>query len=156
MSKSKKKKKGGYKPPVQTAQDIVDAIVEVADKIYATDEPGPLWGELHKAFLKSDVDKQVAAKIIMHKDIQELRTVVAQLQTSGQVELQETEVTELPTLDHETQIEAMRCFRKRVKFIKLDRESKLGVGPLSDWRPYSLRSGYTQDCPDEGINFLKL
>ncbi|MDP7006129.1 MAG: hypothetical protein QF718_07975 [Phycisphaerales bacterium] len=131
MSKNKKKKKGGYKPPAQSPQDIIDAIVSIAEKIFASDEAGPLWGELHKAFLKSDVDKSVAAKIIMHKDIDELRTVVAQLQMGGQVELSETEAAELPTLDHETQIEALRCFRKRVKFIKLDRESKLGVGPLS-------------------------
>ncbi|MDP7005134.1 MAG: hypothetical protein QF718_02855 [Phycisphaerales bacterium] len=131
MARKRKKKKGGYKPTVQSPQDIIDAILVIAEKIPATDEPGPLWGELHKAFLKSDVDKQVAAKIIMHKDIEELRSVVAQLQMGGQVELSETEAAELPTLDHETQIEALRCFRKRVKFMKLDRESKLGVGPLS-------------------------
>ena len=131
MAKNKKKKKGGYKPPVESPQNIVDAIVSVAEKIQATEEPGPLWGALHKAFLKSEVDKSVAAKIIMHKDIEELKQVVSQLQKGSEVELSITEEIDVPEIDHETQIAAMRCFRHRVKFIKLDRESKLGVGPLS-------------------------
>jgi len=63
MAKNKKKKKGGYKPPVKSPQDIINDLVEIAQKIHSADEPGPLWGDLHKAFLKSDVDKEIAAKI---------------------------------------------------------------------------------------------
>ena len=141
MSKNKKKKKGGgYKTPVQSPQDIVDSIVLVAEKILATDSPGPLWGELHKAFLKSEVDTSVAAKIIMHKDREELQQVVAQLQQGSEVELVISETIEVPELDHETQIEAMRCFRKRIKFMILDRESKLGVGPLTSGKDRSVDS----------------
>ena len=131
MTKNKKKKKGGFKSPVQSQQNIVDSIAGIADKIFAADNAGPLWGELHKAFLKSEVDKSVAAKIIMHKDKEELKSVIAQLQSGFDVALDQEQPKELPVLEHETQIEALRCFRKRVKFMKLDRESKLGVGPLS-------------------------
>jgi hypothetical protein len=141
MAKNKKKKKGsGYKSPAESPQDIINAIVGVAEKIQATDAPGQLWGELHKTFLKSQVDSAVAAKIIMHKDIDELKQVIAQLLEGSEVELAITEEIDVPELDHETQIEAMRCFRKRVKFMVLDRESKLGVGPLTGGKDASVDS----------------
>jgi len=141
MAKNKKKKKGGgYKPPVQSPQDIIDVIVNIAAQIQATDSPGPLWGELHKAFLKSEVEKSVAAKIIMHKDIEELKQVVSQLQQGSEVALSISEEIDVPELDHEKQIEAMRCFRKRLKFMILDRESKLGVGPLTGGKDASVDS----------------
>ena len=140
MAKNKKKKKGGYTPPVASPQAIVDSIVQIAGKIGEPDAPSSLWGDLHKAFLKSEVDSSVAAKIIMHKDIPELQQVVAQLQKGDEVELTISERVEVPTLDHETQIEAMRCFRKRVKFMILDRESKLGVGPLTSGKDASVDS----------------
>ena len=78
MAKNKKKKKGGYTPPVASPKAIVDSIVQIAEKIGEPDAPSSLWGDLHKAFLKSEVDSSVAAKIIMHKDIPELQQVVAQ------------------------------------------------------------------------------
>ena len=132
MSKNKKKKKGGYKPPVKTPQDVIDEITKLASEISTIDEAGPLWGQLHKLFLKSPVEPDVAAKIIMHKDVEELKHVVDQLQ-HGEKATVESEHSEhpLPELSHETKKQAMRTFRKRVKFIKLDRESKLGIGPLT-------------------------
>ena len=130
-NKNKKKKKGGFMPPPSSPQDIVDAIVALSEKIQVSEEPGPLWGELHKVFLKSTVEPSVAGKIIMHKDTDELLSVISQLQTGSAVELNVRDEVELPVLTHEAQIEALRIFRKRVKFMKLDRESKLGVGPLS-------------------------
>ena len=139
-NKNKKKNKGGYKPPVQSPQDIIETVVAVATQIFEADDAGPLWGELHRAFLKSEVDTSVAAKIIMHKDIDELKQVLAQLQEGTAVELAISEEIDVPKLDHETQIEAMRCFRKRVKFMVLDRESKLGVGPLTGGKDASVDS----------------
>jgi hypothetical protein len=140
MSKNKKKKKGGYKPPVQSPQDITNNVVTIAMQIFELDEAGPLWGELHKAFLKSEVDSSVAGKIIMHKDKGELKQVIAQLQEGAAIELAISEEIDVPELNHETQIEAMRCFRKRLKFMILDRESKLGVGPLTGGKDASVDS----------------
>ena len=130
MAKNKKKKKGGYKPPIQSQQDIVDSIVSLTEQIKTSSEAGPLWGQLHKAFLKSTVDASVVAKIIMHTDVEELNKVVTQLQGGSDVTIEE-EVVSLPELEHETIVEALRVFRKRIKFMKLDHESKLGVGPLT-------------------------
>ena len=135
MSKNKKKKKGGYKPPPESPQDVIDAIVAISTAISTTEEPGPLWGQLHKLLLKSPVDAAVAAKIIMHKDVDELQHVVEQLQ-HGEEATVESDINDdpLPELSHETKKQAMRTFRNRVKFIKLDRESKLGIGPLTTGR----------------------
>ena len=132
MSKNKKKKKGGYKVPAKTSKNVIDEIAKLANEISAVDEAGSLWGQLHKLFLKSPVEPDVAAKIIMHKDVEELKQVVGQLQ-HGEKATVESEHSEhpLPELSHETKKQAMRTFRKRVKFIKLDRESKLGIGPLT-------------------------
>ena len=73
MSKNKKKKKGGYKAPAKTSQNVIDEIAKLANEISAVDEAGSLWGQLHKLFLKSPVEPDVAAKIIMHKDVEELK-----------------------------------------------------------------------------------
>lgn len=135
MAKHKKRKKGGYKAPVESVQEIIDAIVKLAGEISEVDEAGSLWGQLHKLFLKSPVDASVAAKIIMHKDIDELNKVVLQLRHGEEATIEsESLVESLQGLTHETKKQAMRMFRKRVKFIKLDRESKLGIGPLTTGR----------------------
>ena len=87
MSKNKKKKKGGYKPPAISVQDTIDEIVSLSQQIFSTEEPGALWGQLHKLFLKSTVDPNVAAKIIMHKDVDELQQVLDQLQHGEEASL---------------------------------------------------------------------
>ena len=103
MSKNKKKKKGGYKAPAKTCQNVIDEIAKLANEISAVDEAGSLWGQLHKLFLKSPVEPDVAAKIIMHKDVEELKQVVGQLQ-HGEKATVESEHSELPLpeLSHET------------------------------------------------------
>ena len=102
MSKNKKKKKGGYKPPTESSQDVIDAIVKLATDISAVDEPGARWGELHKLFLKSPVDAAVAAKIIMHKDLDELHHVVEQLQHGEKATVaSESTDSPLPELSHQ-------------------------------------------------------
>jgi len=132
MSKNKKKKKGGYEPPVVSPEENIAKIVVLASEIVSTEMAGPLWGQLHKLLLQSPVDPSVAAKIIMHKDVKELQQVVTQLQHGEEATVgNETKDDPLPELSHETKKQAMRVFRKRVKFIKLDRESKLGIGPLT-------------------------
>ena len=138
MSKNKRKGKGGYKsnvPPSTT--DVVDDIARLAAEITQAEEAGPLWGQLHKVLLKSTVDAEVAAAIIMHRNEEELAMVVSQLQHGEQANVQ-VETTQrdapLPEIPFETKKLAMRMFRKRVKFIKLDRESKLGIGPLTTGR----------------------
>ena len=96
MSKNKKKKKGGYKPPATTPQDVIDEITKLASEISAIDEAGQLWGQLHKLFLKSPVEPDVAAKIIMHKDVEELKHVVDQLQHGEKATVESEHSEHLP------------------------------------------------------------
>lgn len=138
VSKNKRKRKGGYKPnaPPSTT-DVVDEITQLASEISKVEEAGPLWGQLHKVFLKSTVDAGVAAAIIMHRNEEELAKVISQLQHGEQATVQVETLKRdapLPEIPFETKKLAMRMFRKRVKFIKLDRESKLGIGPLTTGR----------------------
>ena len=130
MTKNKRKKKGGYKPPPEKEGNSVERITSLASQIASADDAGSLWGQLHKAFLNSDVDAATAAKIIMHRDQEELATVVEQLQIGSRVELDEV-IEEVHDVSFATMREALKVFRRRVKLIKLDQESKLGVGPLS-------------------------
>lgn len=130
MSKNKRKKKGGYKSPPPSKEDVITSIVTLASEIANAENPGPLWGQLHKAFLKSDVDAEVSAKIIMHRDVGELASVVSQLTSGSAISIKE-ETEEIIEVDCQTKNDALRAFRKRVKFARLDHESKLGVGPLT-------------------------
>ena len=132
MSKNKKKRKGeNYKPP-PASSNVLDELVQLASEIEEQDDSGPLWGKLHKVLLRSTVDPAVAGKIIMHRDESELAKAIEQLQSGDAVTL-ESEVEAAPAneIPFETKKKAMRVFRNRVKYLKLDQESKLGVGPLT-------------------------
>jgi len=133
VAKHKRKRKGnkGSVRP-NNGMDIVGEIARLATEIATADTPGPLWGELHKVLLRSTVDPAVAAAIIMHRNEEELATVLAQLQGGEDVSLGKTvEPTTAVEIPFQTKKDAMRMFRNRAKFIKLDRESKLGSGPLT-------------------------
>ena len=132
MSKNKKKRKGeNYKPP-PASSNVLDELVQLASEIEEQDDSGPLWGKLHKVLLRSTVDPAVAGKIIMHRDESELAKAIEQMQSGDAVTL-ESEVEAAPAneIPFETKKKAMRVFRNRVKYLKLDQESKLGVGPLT-------------------------
>ena len=132
MTKNKKKRKGeNYKPP-PASSNVVDELVQLASEIEQIDDSGPLWGKLHKVLLRSSVEASIAAKIIMHRDSAELAKAIEQMQAGDSVTL-DGELEEAPPSDipFETKKKAMRVFRNRVKYMKLDQESKLGVGPLT-------------------------
>jgi hypothetical protein len=132
VSKNKKKRKGGQHAPPPPSLNVVDELAQLACDIAQAEEAGPLWGKLHKVLLRSTVDPAVAGKIIMHRDESELAKAIEQLQSGDAVTL-ESEVEAAPAneIPFETKKKAMRVFRNRVKYLKLDQESKLGVGPLT-------------------------
>ncbi len=132
MAKNKKKRKSGHFTPPPTSEDVVLELASIAADITASDDVGPLWGKLHKVLLRSSVDAATAGKIIMHRDEAELAKAIEQLKSGDVVALQHDAV-ETPSIDisFETKKKAMRVFRNRVKYMKLDQESTLGVGPLT-------------------------
>ena len=151
MTKNKKKRKGeNYKPP-PASSNVVDELVQLASEIEENDDSGPLWGKLHKVLLRSTVEPVVAGKIIMHRDESELAKVIEQLQSGDVVALKHV-AEEMPPVDipFETKKKAMRVFRNRVKFMKLDQESKLGVGPLTGGKEMKFDSiAAPHDFPSE-------
>lgn len=132
MSKNKNKRKGGsYSQPVSSS-DVASELDRLAIEISQSQDSGPLWGRLHKVLLKSSVDASIAAKIIMHRDEVELAGVIKQLQSGNAVTLDSDAIpSKAIDIPSETKKKAMRVFRNRLKYMKLDHESKLGVGPLS-------------------------
>ena len=133
------------------SSNVVDELAQLACEIALAEESGPLWGKLHKVLLRSTVDAAIAGKIIMHRDESELALAIEKLQSGDAVTL-ETDANKTPPSDiqFETKKKAMRVFRNRVKYLKLDQESKLGVGPLTGGKEMKFDSiAAPHDFPSE-------
>ena len=92
VSKNKRKRKGGHRPNnVSSAQTNIEDIARVAGDIATASEAGPLWGQLHKLFLRSSVDTTVVAAIIMHRDEAKLAKIIGQLQRGEETAVVEEE-----------------------------------------------------------------
>ena len=137
MAKVKRKRKrpgGGSAPAPPSPEAILAEIDKRAAEIEACDPDavGPLWGAVHKLLLKTDADSSAVGSMIANRDVAALRRLLGVLRGE--------EVAEAPTdepapiaidVPIEVQRKAMRAFRKRLKLIRLDHESKLGVGPMT-------------------------
>ena len=139
MSKPKggrKKRKGGTGPSMQDPAARLRELEDLAEKL-ATLEPGesgPIWGAAHKLLLKTDTDHAAIGRVIMHRDVGELRMVLAGLR--GEAPAPTAVVDEAPaTPTHDIPAselkKALRAFKKRLKLTRLDSESRLSVSPLT-------------------------
>lgn len=138
MSKRKRKKPksggGGYQKAADPAADLHE-LANLAQQICnAGESAGPLWGQAHKLLLKTKADSSRAAGVIAARDTEGLVHLVRVMQ--GLEEEHSADPVEQPTqtIDPDVLKEALRAFRKRIKLIKLDHESRLGVGPMSSGR----------------------
>ena len=103
---------------------------------------GPLWGAVHKLLLKARLDPAIGAKLVMNRDAIGLAQLVSTLR--GDAPPLSAPVADGPAqgptsspadaIDPEILKQAMRAFRKRIKLLRLDQESSLGVGPMSSGR----------------------
>lgn len=103
---------------------------------------GATWGAVHKLLLKAKADPQAAARLISTRDASGLVAMVRALRgeapdPAASEPLPATAPT-APAIDDNTQKRAIRAFRKRLRLIRLDRESKLGVGPMSGGRRHEV------------------
>lgn len=141
MSKPKRKRKKHGHGPSQPVPDQSEAVLvelqALADEISCSegDTPGQVWGAIHKLLLKAHSDSSAAAIIISSRDIDGLQQVLRKMHgLEDETDNDKDEdkpakvAVEIPS---ETLKQAMRAFRKRMKLIRLDHESKLGVGPMS-------------------------
>ncbi len=144
MTKGKRKRKRPGGGSTQVAASPEAALAELDARIgdiRASDpaDAGPLWGAVHKLLLKAKADPAEVAHIIATRDADALARLVRILrgeeleQASGIEDSAEVEA-DYSDIAPDLLKEAMRAFRKRIKLIRLDHESKLGVGPMTGGR----------------------
>ena len=117
------------------------------------EQAGPIWGAIHKLLLKMKVPPSDIMPIIAARDLDSLHTLLqppsdqtidsspessppeSSPQEDQSVESSPSPETATPeSINRETLKKAMKAFRKRIKLIRLDHESKLGYGPMTGGR----------------------
>lgn len=114
------------------------ALAEIAariDAIAAADasSAGPHWGALHKALLKAKVDPHAIMRLVTARDAGQAALLLRWLR-GEEVEVAAPAVRDAPKVDPDVMKAAMKAFRKRLKFARLDAESRLGVRPTTTGR----------------------
>jgi len=140
VGKPKRKRK---KPPGRSGPPVQDDATRLADlearsiEIAAADPDaaGPLWGAVHKLLLKTSIDASAVAHLVTTRDVAGLSRQIRILKGEEAPEAVANEEPAAPAVaavvEPETLKKAMRAFRKRLKLVRLDHESRLGVGPLT-------------------------
>lgn len=103
----------------------------------APEQSGPVWGAVHKLLLKTSADPSEVARLVATRDAEGLQRLLRSLRgTEEAPEAPESDSAgSAPAdVDPETLKAAMRAFRRRLKLIRLDHESRLGVGPMTGGR----------------------
>ena len=96
---------------------------------------GPIWGAVHKLLLKAKANPVEAGRVIARRDADGLARLVRALRGEEPAPAEPEPAADPGRLvPPETLKKAMRAFRKRLKLIRLDHESKLGVGPMTGGR----------------------
>jgi hypothetical protein len=121
----------GKRPAVVAAPTLAEIAAKV-DAIAAADaaSAGPHWGALHKALLKAKVDPHAILRLVTARDAGQAALMLRWLRGED-VEVAAPAVQEAPKVDPEVMKAAMKAFRKRLKFARLDAESRLGVRPTT-------------------------
>ncbi len=154
MSKGKHKKRsksGGYKPPVQTQSEAIAKATEIATALEADGAEAALWGQLHKALAAAKADSNEVMPMIMGRDLNAIGHLLARLR-GDEAPIEEPEATDepIPDVPAEVKRQAMKAFRRRIKLMRLDHESRLGVGPLTGGKAADFDSMLPpHDYPDE-------
>jgi hypothetical protein len=151
----------GYRALVATPlqPQLIKELDAALAKLESTDPAaaGPHWGAMHKLLLKAKVDPQALMRIVGARDVAELKRAVARAKGEEVPEAAAGEGTgngaastdaaasasgaahapdiELPVLQ-----DALRMFRKRLKLMQLDADSKIGHGPMSGTGQHRIQS----------------
>lgn len=135
MSKGKrshKKHHGGHHATSSGPEEAIREVDRIAEQLVDAAEQGPLWGQLHKQLVKAGGDAKEIMPIVMGRDLEMLSHLIARLKGEETPPVpEEREPEALPDIPHETKRAAMKAFRRRMKLMRLDHESKLGVGPMT-------------------------
>ncbi|MEE2908101.1 MAG: hypothetical protein VX527_09765 [Planctomycetota bacterium] len=131
MAKGKRKKRkpgAGYTAPAVDTNAIL-AEVEALLPTLEQSDAGSQWGDVQRLLVKAKADPSMVARAVVGRDPSAVQHIINVLK-GLEVDEPEEEAT-LPDIPGETLREAMKAFRKRMKLIRLDHESKLGRSPLT-------------------------
>ncbi len=126
----------------QPSPQLLDEIKTKLSAIESADAAtaGPHWGAMHKLLLKAKVDGSSLLPIVGRRDFAELKNVVAKLHGEEVVAIVREPEPVIAEIDPSILQSAMKMFRRRMKFSRLDAESKLGVGPMSGGANHRIES----------------
>lgn len=131
--KNKKKRKPGGGAPPPTADQLEKDLQEIEGVMRGLeanpDEPAE-WGRLQRLLLKAKAEPGMVARAVIGRDLEVVKSTLNVLR--GMEETQEApEPPPLPEVPEDILRSAMRAYRKRIKLMKLDHESKIGQSPLT-------------------------
>ena len=129
-------------------------------KLESTDPAaaGPHWGAMHKLLLKAKVDPQALMRIVGARDVAELKRAVARAKGEEVPEAageggaggggadstgagaSASSAAHAPDIELPVLQDALRMFRKRLKLMQLDADSKIGHGPMSGTGQHRIQS----------------
>lgn len=122
--------------PTALVREIDAALSRIAESDPSA--AGPLWGAMHKLLLRAKVDPHALMRVIGARDLAELRRTVARAKgepveqhVSPPAEPTPAGAADAPAIDPAVLQEALRLFRKRLRLMQLDADSRLGHGPTS-------------------------
>ena len=140
--KNKKKRKPGGSAPPPSADRLAAALQEIEGAVGNIEEHGgepAEWGQLQRLLLKAKAEPGMVARAVIGRDLDLVRSTINVLKGIEAVP-EEAEPPPLPDIPEETLRSAMKTYRKRMKLMKLDHESKLGRSPLTSGKDAGFES----------------
>ena len=140
--KNKKKRKPGGAPPPPSTDRLEAALAEIEEAVAKLEEHGgePAdWGQLQRLLLKAKAEPGMVARAVIGRDLELVRSTINVLKGIESVQ-EAPEPPPLPEVPDETLRSAMKAYRKRMKLMKLDHESKLGRSPLTSGKDAGFES----------------
>ncbi len=125
-----------HSPPAALLKDIATTAATIA----ATDpaSAGPHWGAMHKLLLKAKVEPAKIGQLVASRDTAGLSLLVRQLHGDDTAVADVAASPKGPAIDPDVLRHALRAFRNRLKFSRLDAESRLGVGPMTGGKKHGI------------------
>lgn len=116
--------------PASVSDALLAEVAKAVEAVTGGQAAPQQWGGLQKALLKAKVDPMVVMRIVAGRDAGSLADLMRWLR-GEEIADPVVEKPKVVEIDPDTMRAAMKVFRKRLRLARLDRESRLGVGPLS-------------------------
>jgi hypothetical protein len=117
----------------------LDGLIEEMRGLSDPRKATPQWKGVLSLLRKTDLDPNRVANVVARRSVDELVQLVAQLQAPPPVDAAHEPLP--PGVDEQTLSSALKAFRKRLKFTRLDDESRIDSrNPLSKGEASEIRS----------------